>query len=431
MAEIPAQTYTGAPIKLDVSVTDGEKRLTEGVDYELTYSAEDGAALSDLPVNAGTYFVLVTGKGAYSDTAKRTFVIEPKKTTFVVTTDPTSASYDGQSKTPSVMVADENRILADGSDYTVAYIFGEETVAKAFENAQFIEAGSYQLIVTGVGNYAGSSGEASFVITQQIPSSYAVIVERAENGTVTADLQNAYAGDIVTVTATPDSGYRLDAISVEDASGNAVPLTDKGDGAYTFAMPESDATVSARFAEEPPKPVDNPFTDVSDGAYYAEAVRWATAAGITNGVSATTFEPDSICTRAQMVTFLWRYAGSPAPTSTVNPFSDVSEHAYYHDAVLWAVENGITNGTDATSFSPDEPASRAQAVTFLYRMAGSPEASGSSFRDVNANAYYAPAVQWAVTHDITRGTSAETFSPDELCTRAQIATFLYRWNGGK
>ena len=169
------------------------------------------------------------------------------------------------------------------------------------------------------------------------------------------------------------------------------------------------------------------FADVASGAYYYDAVVWAVANGITKGTSATAFSPDLSCTRAQTVTFLWRAAGSPAPKSSTNPFTDVKAGAYYYDAVLWAVEQGITKGTGADTFSPDATVTRGQTVTFLYRAAGSPAVDGSSsFGDVASDAYYSSAVQWAVANGITKGTSASAFSPDSDCTRAQIVTFLYR-----
>ena len=169
------------------------------------------------------------------------------------------------------------------------------------------------------------------------------------------------------------------------------------------------------------------FSDVPADAYYAEAVRWAVSQGITAGTTATTFSPNNPCTRAQAVTFLWRAAGSPAPKSTVNPFVDMKPGAYYYDAVLWAVENGITKGTTDTTFSPNATCSRAQIVTFLWRSQKSPAAGTvNPFTDVAAGTYYNNAVLWAVENSITGGTTATTFSPNKNCTRAQIVTFLYR-----
>ena len=246
------------------------------------------------------------------------------------------------------------------------------------------------------------------------------------NGSVKVSPTRASRGQTVTITVTPDEGYELASLAVYDADGDAVSLTDAGNGKYTFTMPRSKVTVEAAFSEIVEEPEALPFVDVPTGAYYYDAVAWAVENGVTGGTSATTFSPDNACTRAQMMTFLWRAAGSPEPESNVNPFADVSSSAYYYKAVLWAVENGITSGTSATTFSPDATVTRGQTVTFLWRNAGSPAASGGSFADVAPDAYYAPAVAWAAREGITGGTSATTFSPDNACTRAQIVTFLWR-----
>ena len=183
----------------------------------------------------------------------------------------------------------------------------------------------------------------------------------------------------------------------------------------------------------PPAPggtTQNPFVDVKQGDYYYDAVQWAVGKKITSGTSATTFTPDGICTRAQTVTFLWRSQGSPKAASAENPFTDVSKDAYYYDAVLWAVEQGITNGTSATTFSPDATVTRGQTAAFLWRVAKQPQVdqTANPFADVTQDAYYYNAVLWAVAKEITNGTSSTTFSPDQGCTRAQIVTFLWRTN---
>ena len=211
---------------------------------------------------------------------------------------------------------------------------------------------------------------------------------------------------------------------MRDSKDNAIKLTEK-DSKFTFIMPGSKVTVEATFKAETP---DNPFTDVPEGSYYEDAVIWAVDKGVTGGTSATTFSPDGICTRAQAVTFLWRAAGSPAPKSSAMPFTDVKAGSYYYDAVLWAVEQGITAGTSATTFAPDLNCSRAQIVTFLYRAAGSPAVSGSpAFSDVASDAYYAKAVKWAQANGITSGIGGGLFGSNDNCTRAQIVTFIYRY----
>lgn len=174
----------------------------------------------------------------------------------------------------------------------------------------------------------------------------------------------------------------------------------------------------------------NLFVDVKQGDYYYDAVQWAVGKKITSGTSATTFTPDGICTRAQTVTFLWRSQGSPKAAGAENPFTDVSKDAYYYDAVLWAVAQGITNGTSATTFSPDATVTRGQTAAFLWRVAKQPQVdqTANPFADVTQDAYYYNAVLWAVAKEITNGTSSTTFSPDQGCTRAQIVTFLWRTN---
>ena len=271
---------------------------------------------------------------------------------------------------------------------------------------------------TGGGSSGGSHSGGS--------TSYAITVADAENGSATANRKSASKGTTITVTATPDKSYELDTLKVTDKNGDKVKLTEKN-GKYTFTMPASAVTVKATFT----KTAENPFTDVNDDSYYKDAVIWAVENGITKGISGTMFSPDAACTRAQAVTFLWRAAGSPSPKSGAMPFGDVAADAYYHDAVLWAVENGITKGTSDTTFSPDSKCTRAQIITFLWRAQKSPAvASVNVFTDVAADAYNADAVNWAVAKGITSGTSAATFSPNADCTRAQIVTFLYRSHNG-
>ena len=250
-------------------------------------------------------------------------------------------------------------------------------------------------------------------------------VGKTTHGKVTVSPNRADKGDTVTITVKADKGYELDELTVTDKSGKEIKLTEKADNKFTFKMPGSKVTVAASFQQigtEPEVPV---FVDVPADAYYADAVAWAVKNGITDGTSANTFSPDMNCTRGQMVTFLWRANGSPK-AATANPFTDVSSGAYYYDAVLWAAEKGITNGTSATTFSPDMVLTRGQTVTFLWRANGSPAASGSSFGDVAPGAWYANAVAWAAAEDITQGTGGNNFSPNADCTRAQIVTFMHR-----
>jgi len=226
----------------------------------------------------------------------------------------------------------------------------------------------------------------------------------------------------------------LDSLTVTDAKGSALTLTDKGDGKYTFTMPGGAVSISARFAPEAVEPDPEPisFRDVPENAYYAPAVRWAAQNGVTGGVADGLFGSDQPCTRAQIITFLWRAAGSPAPQGSAKLPGDVSGSAYYAQAVLWALENGVASGTGPDAFSPDAPCTRAQSVTFLFRAAGSPaSAAASSFRDVAAADYFAPAVTWAQRNSVTSGVGSGQFGPHQTCTRAQIITFLFAVYGQK
>ena len=259
------------------------------------------------------------------------------------------------------------------------------------------------------------------------PSYSVTIPNKTENGTVTVNPKSASKGSTVTITAKPDSGYQLDDLTVTDKNGNELKLTDKGNGKYTFTMPASKVEVNATFVKE----VEiSPFSDVSTSAYYYEAVKWAQEKGITGGIGNGLFGPNQPCTRAQIVTFLWRAAGSPEPKS-MSSFSDVSADSYYAKAVAWAVENGITTGTGDGKFSPDATCTRAQSVTFLFRAIGKLVDSKAEFSDVLTDSYYANAVAWAVENGVTNGIGDGLFGPDNSCTRAQIVTFLFRAYQGK
>ena len=258
---------------------------------------------------------------------------------------------------------------------------------------------------------------------------YAIEVgEDIRNGTVTANRRYAEHGDTVTITVKPDDGFKLDDLTVTDKNGNELKLTDKGNGKYTFKMPAGKVTVSATFAPE--KTAADYFADVPANSYYADAVLWAAKNGITGGIGNGLFGPNQPCTRAQIVTFLWRAAGSPEPKS-MSSFSDVSADSYYAKAVAWAVENGITTGTGDGKFSPDATCTRAQSVTFLFRAIGKLVDSKAEFSDVLTDSYYANAVAWAVENGVTNGIGDGLFGPDNSCTRAQIVTFLFRAYQGK
>lgn len=253
---------------------------------------------------------------------------------------------------------------------------------------------------------------------------YSVSVDDVKHGTVTVSPESASKGDTVTITATPDKGYTLESLTVLDKDGKALALTDKGGGRYTFTMPAGEITVKAVFMDD--NTMLNFFTDVHAEDYYFDAVLWAAQEGMTGGTSDTLFAPNAGCTRAQAVTFLWRAAGSPEP-KTLSSFADVPADAYYAKAVAWAVENGVAKGVSETAFAPDTSCTRAQIVTFLWRAQKSPTADGENpFADVSAAAYYYNAVLWVVENDVAKGVSETAFAPNDNCTRAQIVTLIYR-----
>ena len=253
---------------------------------------------------------------------------------------------------------------------------------------------------------------------------YSVSVDDVKHGTVTVSPESASKGDTVTITATPDKGYTLESLTVLDKDGKALALTDKGGGRYTFTMPAGKITVKAVFMDD--NTMLNFFTDVHAEDYYYDAVLWAAQEGVTGGTSDTLFAPNAGCTRAQAVTFLWRAAGSPEP-KTLSSFADVPADAYYAKAVAWAVENDVAKGVSETLFAPDTSCTRAQIVTFLWRAQKSPTADGENpFADVSADAYHYNAVLWAVENDVAKGVSETAFAPNDNCTRAQIVTMIYR-----
>ena len=257
---------------------------------------------------------------------------------------------------------------------------------------------------------------------------YAVTVpDKTENGSLSVTPKNAKKGSDVTVTATPDKGYEVDDIVAKDAKGNKLTLKDNGDGTYTFTMPASKVTVTVAFAEKKAEPIvpEKLFADVSAEEYYYEAVKWASENGVTGGIGENLFGANLPCTRAQIVTFLWRAAGSPEPKG-MSGFVDVSADAYYAKAVAWAVEEGIVSGTSATTFNPDAVCTRAQSVAFLYRAFGEKVNKAAGFSDVSADAYYADAVAWAVENGVASGIGGGLFAPDQDCARGQIVAFLYR-----
>ena len=317
-----------------------------------------------------------------------------------LTTQPTVkyVGADGSEITPDMTKTGEVKILASGAaasdNYTIRYEDGKLTVS------------------TRPSGGGGGSRPATHPVQTE--------VSKDPDGSVSLSKTSAAKGDKVTITVKPDRHYEVDEVIVRDSKGKQLAVKDNGDGTYTFEMPADKVTVEPTFTWV------NPFADVADSAYYVDAVEWMLKREVTQGTTETTFSPNLNCTRAQIVTFLWRAAGSPEPKSTVS-FADVSADSYYAKAVAWAVENGITGGTGNGLFSPDAACTRAQSAAFLYRAAGSPAVNGSAgFSDVAADAYYAQAVAWAKEHGITDGIGGGLFGSANDCTRAQIAAFLWR-----
>ena len=365
-------------------------------------------------------------------TENKTYLFPIKKAVVTITAKNKMAYVGGTAPDLSAPELDK--------DYTVEGLFGEDTLGGALVLSYPTEPDMTQI---GTAVIRASGAEVSDNYTIQYVDGELSIAKRSssggsttypvnlpdatENGTVTVDQKNAAKGSTVTITVKADAGYQLADLTAQGSKGSALQLTDKGNGQYSFTMPGSKVDIQARFVKIP---VSDPFTDISADDYYYDAVKWAAEKDITGGTGNGLFSPDAACTRAQIVTFLWRAAGSPAAKSTES-FSDVAADAYYAKAVAWAVENGIAKGISATTFSPDATCTRAQGVTFLFRAAKASANGTPAFRDVSADAYYAAAVKWATDTGITKGTSETTFSPDDNCTRAQIVTFLYRLYAGK
>lgn len=325
--------------------------------------------------------------------------------------------------------ATDKTVIWESSDTAVATVENGVVTAVAAGNATITAtAGGKTAIcavtVTNPSNSGSSSGGGGGSSTPR----YAVTVpDKTENGSLSVTPKNAKKGSDVTITATPDKGYEVGDIVAKDANGNKLTLKDNGDGTYTFTMPASKVTIEATFAEKQAEPIvpEKLFADVSAEEYYYEAVKWASENGVTGGIGENLFGAKLPCTRAQIVTFLWRAAGSPEPKG-MSGFVDVSADAYYAKAVAWAVEQGIVSGTSATTFSPDAVCTRAQSVAFLYRAFGTRADKAAGFSDVSADAYYADAVAWAVENGVASGIGGGLFAPDQDCARGQIVAFLYR-----
>ena len=335
-------------------------------------------------------------------------------TTYTVTVNGSYASTTGAGE--YAVGATVNIFAGSRSNYSFnGWTSDDVTIDNASsKNASFVMP-EKNVTVTAQWKYTGGNSSGGGYTYYTIKATAGVNGAISPSGSV-----SVRSGKDQTFTITPDKGYAISDVKIDGKSVGAVK-------SYTFENVKGNHTIKAIFMKANGNPQTGVFVDVPEGSYYEEAVAWAVENGITKGTSDTTFEPNGICTRAQAVTFLWRAAGSPAPKTSTIPFTDVKAGSYYYDAVLWAVENGITKGTSDTTFSPDVTCSRAQIVTFLWRSQGVPAAGAvNPFTDVKADAYYADAVLWAVKEDVTKGTTDTTFDPNADCTRAQIVTFIWR-----
>lgn len=382
-------------------------------DYQITIKNKTVEA--SIPVNEATASDIAASKA--------------DEATYSVTYTAENGTVTGSIESGASVTAGTQLTLTATADS--GYSFDHWTVngAEAGKDAQLTVTitDDTQIVAVFTKNGSSSGGSSSGSSSSR---TYSVTVEDSQNGTVTASPKRAEKGDTVSVTASANSGYAVSGVTVKTAGGDTVKVADNGNGKYTFTMPAANVTVTAAFSKTQ---TTVSFADVSSDSYCADAVKWAVENGVTNGTTAAAFSPNAACTRGQIVTFLWRAAGSPAPKTTVNPFTDVAADAYYAKAVLWAVENGITNGTTAATFSPDAPCTRAQAVTFLFRgaIANGLEAVTlqeliSGFSDAASLPGYAvSAMNWALANGIVQGNGG-ALMPNNTCTRGQIVTFLYR-----
>lgn len=369
--------------------------------------------------NASLY---LRAKDSAGNLSAQQLALITRQTRYVVTVN--GSSYDAQNSGAGSYAAGSVVTVRAGSrsGYTFnGWTSGSNVVfddPNAEETIFTMPGGS----VTVTANWSRDGGSPSSGRDDSDPRYAVGIPDKMENGSVSVSPKNASQGDRVTVTAEPDEGYELDSLKVLDKNGKELALTDKGDGRFTFIMPAGRVEVKAAFTEEVKI---SPFRDVPTDAYYYGAVKWAQKKGITGGIGDGLFGPNQPCTRAQIVTFLWRAAGSPVVNYAMD-LADVSSDAYYAEAVRWALSRGITTGTADGKFSPNAPCIRAQSMTFLFRVSKASADGAPAFSDVAADAYYAEAVKWATDNGITNGTTSSTFSPAGGCTRAQIVTFLWR-----
>lgn len=438
LAKLPQASFRFAESAVEKTYGDGAFTLAatgEAENSAVTYSSSDETiATVDA---AGTVQIRKAGTVTITAVASETAEHLERRVSYTLTVARKSVTItvlDKLAYTDSAAPDLSTPVL--GTDYTVEGLLGGDTLRTGptltYDPAvpDMRKAGTAAKIVASDAD-AGENYQFAYVSGTLTLISRANPVGPAEpsvnpgapdNGSIAVSPKNPAKGSTVIITVEPDEGYALDEITVTDKDGNALKLTDKGDGKYSFTMPSGKVDIDATFK----KLVEtSPFDDVSTNAYYYEAVKWAAENNITGGIGNGLFGPELTCSRGQIVTFLWRAAGSPEPKA-LSTFTDVASDAYYAKAVAWAVENGVTNGTSATTFSPDDPCTRGQAVTFLWRALGQLTGDKASFSDVPADSYFAQAVAWAAQSGVTTGVGNNLFAPGGDCTRAQIVTFLWR-----
>lgn len=445
-AFIPVTSVTLAPETL--SIEEGKTAgLTATIspanasDQQFSWDVEDTEIASVYGYTSETKTVTALKKGQTQitvtvdgQTASCTVTVTPRTISVesITLNKPQLSLVKGATETLTATVlpttATDKTVIWESSDTAVATVKDGIVTAVAAGNATITakageKTATCAVTVTNPSNSGSSSGGGG----SSTPRYAVTVPDKTENGSLSVTPKNAKRGSDVTITATPDKGYEVGDIVAKDANGNKLTLKDNGDGTYTFTMPASKVTVTAAFAEKNAEPIvpEKLFADVSAEEYYYEAVKWASENGVTGGIGENLFGAKLPCTRAQIVTFLWRAAGSPEPKG-MSGFVDVSADAYYAKAVAWAVEEGIVSGTSATTFSPDAVCTRAQSVAFLYRAFGEKVNKAAGFSDVSADAYYADAVAWAVENGVASGIGGGLFAPDQDCARGQIVAFLYR-----
>ena len=423
-------TFNGDVILNNGGVTGGIFNGT--VNNKASYVADgtfNGNVINDFLLAGGTYHGTVTNNtngqingGTFSGAITGTGTIAENAVKLTVTFHPNGGS--GAMDTMTVAYGETVIFPENGFTAPEGKRFAHWAIDSPDGNTTSLPGGGLTIF----------QGTTAYAVWEDIPASsgggggggrtsYAVSTGKTGNGTLSLSDTTARRGDTVTVTVKPDKGYTLETLTVTDSRGSALTLTDKGSGKFAFTMPSGSVTVNATFMED--NSILNFFVDVPASAYYYDAVKWAAEQGITGGTDENHFSPDASCTRAQIVTFLWRAAGSPV-VNYILPFEDVAESSYYAEAVRWAASQGIVSGVSPTRFGPDLPCTRAQAMTFLYGAMGSPAVTGGSgFLDVDSGAYYAGPVAWAVKNHITSGTGNGLFGTENICTRAQIVTFLF------